>query len=239
MSFEEQLKPPAIRDEAEAGRSRKVRQHIENIKQTMSTVQWDLGELLAEATEKNYFTEWGYENRKAYVEENLDIKDRQAWNLIRIVSLSSTLGYTREQIEPIGNSKNREIFSLEPDQSWVNPETQIAEPIVDHMHRLISLAPTLSYEAILAEVRKLKGIVGDNDLTWMNFQVTRIVKDNVCVPGLNAFRAYMGSKGIVGPDGGKEYSDAFVIEHIFAEILSGAQVQEPEIEDEIQEIPTE
>lgn len=238
--FSDEMKPPAIHGEQEAGRSRRVRQHIENLRATIQHTNWELGVLLAEATEKNYFSEWGYENRRSFVEENLDIKDRQAWNLIRIVTISEKLGYTRDQIEPIGTSKNREIFSLEPDNKWVNPDTGFAEPVVDHMHRLIELAPSLSYEAILAEVRKLKGLVGENDLTFVNFQVTRLVKENVVLPGLSAFRSFMGSKGIVGPDGSKEYSDGFVLEHICAEILSGAPVESDEIQDETtSEIPTE
>lgn len=227
------LKPPAIYGEVEAGRSNKVRQFLENIKQTKNTLDWDLAELLAEATDKNYFQEWGYESRKSYVETNLDIKERQAHNLVRIASISRKLNYTRESLEHIGTSKLREIFSLEPDHEWLNPETQIKEPISDHIHRLIQQAPSLSYEAVLAEVRKLKGIVGDNDLTWVNFQVTRLVKENVILPGMAAFRSYMGSKSVPGPDGGTEYSDAFVLEHIMGEILSGAPVTEDAIDDEV------
>lgn len=225
-------KPPAIYGEVEAGRSSKVRQFLENIKQSKNTLDFDAAELLLEATEKNYFQEWGYESRAAYVEANLDMKDRQVAYLTRIVSISRKMNYTRDQIENIGISKLREIFSLEPDHEWLNPETQIKEPISDHIHRLISQAPSLSYEAVKAEVRKLKGLVGDNDLTWVNYQVTRLVKDNVILPGMAAFRAYMGSKQVPGPDGGTEYSDAFVLEHIMGEILSGAPVEDNVIEDE-------
>lgn len=211
----------AVYGEVEAGRSSKVRQILENMRQTISTINFDMAETLAEATEKNYFREWGYETRAAYVEQNLDIKEREVQYLIRISTVSRSMGYAREDIEGIAISKLKQIFSLEPDGVYFNPETQENEPLEGHIRRLVDMAHDTGLDAIKAEVRKLKGLVGDNDLTWMNYQVTRLTKENVVLPGMEAFRKYLGSKGAVEREGTTEYSDGFVLEMIFAEILSG------------------
>lgn len=225
----------AIYGESEAGRSSKVRQYLESLRQTISNINYDLAELLVEAQEKNYFSEWGT-TLDEFVEQNLDIKARQAAYLMRIVKVSKSMGYHRTDIESIGISKLKEIFSLEPDNTWFNPDTQENEKIAGHIERLIVIAPSTGLEAIRAEVKRLKGLVGENDLTWNNYQTTRITKDNVILPGLEAFRKYLGSKGAVEKEGSTEYSEGFVYEMIFAEILSGAvhEGEGEEIQDEVE-----
>jgi hypothetical protein len=49
---------------------------------------------------------------------------------------------------------------------------------------------------------------------------------------MEAFRKYLGSKGVVEKEGSTEYSDGFVYELIFAEILSGAPSAGQEFNDE-------
>jgi hypothetical protein len=230
---------PAVRDEAEAGRSAKVREYLENIKQSITTINFDAGELLAEATEKNYFSGWGYESRKAYVTANLDMSDRNADYLIRIVTTSKAMNYQRHEIEGLGISKLREIFSLNPDGFFMNPETMENEPLSDHIRRLVVIGPTTGYEAILLEVKRLKGRVGENDLTWTNFQTTRLTKENVIEPGLEAFRQYLGSKGVHEKEGSTEYSDGFTLEMMCAEVLSGAPSGAEEFKDERETVPNE
>jgi hypothetical protein len=223
----------AVYEQSEAGRSAKVRQHLENMRQTLSTINFDMAELLTEAQDKGYLAEWGH-TLKTFCEQNLEIKERQAQYLMRVVRVSTSLGYVRQEIEGISISKLKEIFSLEPDNVWLNPDTQLHEKLDGHIRRLVELAPTTGLEAISAEVKRLKGLIGDNELTWWNVQVTRLTKDNVITPGLDAFRKYLGSKGVEEKAGSTEYSDGFVAEMIFAEILSGMPGEQGEdLEDEV------
>lgn len=228
--------PPAIYGEVEAGRSAKIRAHLENIRQTLSTINYDIAEMLVEATERNWFAEWGYPSRSAFIEQNLDMKERAAEYLMRVVIVSKQMNIPRNEIEHIGISKLREIFSLNPDNKYFNPETQENEPLDDHIRRLLVIAPSTGHEAIKSEVKRLKGLVGENELTWMNYQITRSSKDNVILPGMEAFRKYLGDKGAVEKEGSREYSDGFVLEMVFAEVLSGAPTPGDDIEDEVEQV---
>lgn len=221
--------------EQEAGRSTKVRQQLENIAQTINTINFDAAELLVEAQDKGYLDEWGT-TLKQFVEDNLDIAEREATYRMRIVRISRQVGYQREEIDQIHISKLKEIFSLNPDGYYFNPQTQGNEKLDGHIHRLVDMARTGAFlESIKTEVKRLKGLSGENDLSWNNYQTTKLTKENVIEPGLEAFRMYLGSKGITEKEGSSEYSDGFVYEMIFAEILSGAPTGEQTFEDEHEE----
>ncbi len=222
-----------IYGEAIAGRSSQVRKQLEGIKSQIDSMGLDEAELLLEAQENNYFAQWET-TLDDYVNTNLGIKPREAKYRMAVVRGSRALGYERSDLEFVGISKLKQIYRLDVEGTYYNPETQKNEKLSDHIHRLMTMAEQgTGLAAIEAEVRRLKGQVGDNEETWANFRVTRSVKDNVITPGLNAFRKYLGSKNVKDENGSTEYSDSFVLECVFAEVLAGSESVE-EITDEVE-----
>jgi hypothetical protein len=211
--------PPAIYGEREAGRSQKVREALELLSKNVATSRLDQGELLAEVKSNHYYVGYGFESFAQFVAESLDMKERQALYLISIATKAKDLKIDRSSLEPIGISKLKEIFSLEPDSFFFNAATNQNEKLDTHMKRLLELAPTVSLDAIRAEVKRLKGIQGDDEYTWLNIHIKRADKEEV----EKAFELFRRNNGDLAKDKDGdpiELSDGYVLRGIAVDYLS-------------------
>ncbi len=225
--------PPAIYGSAVAGavaqqneRAEQVKQELAILKKTLQISSLEMGDLLSETKSQRFYQGWGFSSFEEFVTESMEMKPRKAFYLITVVERSRQLNIAREKIENIAISKLREIFSLDPQGFFLNAETGDNEKLDGHIVRLVDLAPELSYEAIKAEVRRLKGIAEGEEGKWLNLFYKLDTYDTVIVPGLERMRMSLGNAG-VDPNGDPiEFSDSYVIEKIIGDFLSDPNYQE-------------
>lgn len=221
MSIEEQLNPPvAIHGEAVAGRAAAVRRELLQINSSMEEMAFDCMELLAEARHGAMYNAWGFPTFEDWVEGELGMKKRTAQYFVRIVDVCGVCGIERLNYQPAGRSKLREITRLDPEGSYFNQDTKESEPLRGHIVRLIAAAKDMTREQIVEEVKRLMGLVGDDETVWVNYPVTRACKENVIIPAQELARRKMGSAGRDNEGVAIEYSDAAVEEVIHQEFLN-------------------
>ena len=176
---------------------------------------------LAEVKAGNYYGEWGFETFEEYVEQVLGIKKRKAQYLVRIVTLAKQLSIPRTQYEDVQITKLREIFTLKPfgeDHKPLLSETT-GEPIGNHIKELVSKAPDMKLSAIVAEVSRIKGETGEQEMVFLSLKVTKTCRDNVILPARELARQKLGSAAKDAEGDAQEYSDSACEECIHAEFL--------------------
>jgi uncharacterized protein with ParB-like and HNH nuclease domain len=120
-----------------------------------------LGELLSEAKENNYAEALGYDNFAHWLEESgVDMSERQAYYLIKIINNARGLGISREELAGAKMSKLKEIFTLDP-------ETQ-----GDKIKQLVADSGSLKLDDIRERVHQARHADGQERLTWRNFKVS-------------------------------------------------------------------
>lgn len=241
-----ELNPPAIYGEAIAGRAASVRKTLLLLSTSIGDKTFDMAELLYEAQENNYYSEWGYASLPEYAEKEMGLKARKAQYLARIVKVYRAVGLTRETCEKIHISKLREIATLDPKGSFFNRAEGKNEEMSEHIVRLILGSDELTLNQIKDEVAKLKGQVGPDRRVVRSFSTTQSAWDNVFVPAMEKIRRRLGSENRDDAGNAKEYSDGVVYEMMAAEINADPNFEEPnELPEEIAglvaepELPTE
>lgn len=218
------LAPVAIVGEVVAGaaakRAQAIRTQINGLNELVTSSTFDLAELLAEVKGAGYFGSWGYQTFPDYVELELGMKPRRAHYLVRIHNIMKQLNIPRSLYEMVSITKLREIVRLEPGDFYHNLETGENEPLAGHIVRLVESAQSLSMEQIVNEIKRLLNLVGDDELTWWNVSVKRIVRESVILPAMELARQRMGSAGKDNEGVAVEYSDGAVLEMICAEFLA-------------------
>ena len=210
---------PVVVGDEEAGRAKKIRKAIENLLTTVKKSTFDVAELLYEVKRKRYYQGWGFDSFKSYIEQ-LDIKQRKANYLVRIVEVCDEVAVPRDMYEPIGLSKLREITSLEPSQIYQNEATGEAVPMRDIIVGMLDKAPEMSLTEIKETVKGLKGLTGEDELVWINVCVKRIVRDEVIQPALELAKNAIGSVGRDDEGNAIDASDGRALEMICADFSS-------------------
>lgn len=236
-----QLNPPALHGETIAGQAAKVRRELLVLAGNVQERTLDFAEKLYEAQTGGYYLQWGFESVADYAGIELGIKPRKAQYLCRIVKVCREVGVKREDYEPAGVSKLRTITSLNPKDFFYNREAQTNEPLVEHIVRLIAEAPDMDGEEVEQEVKRLKGMTGENSLVVRSFSVSQSCWTNVIKRAFELARRKLGSAGTDDEGKAKEYSDGTCIEIICQEFLNDpSNYMEEANEDEKQiEIPEE
>ena len=175
--------------------------------------------LLSETKKQGYFKQWGFDTFKEYVQQ-LDLKERKAHYLTRIVDVMETVGVVREQYEPLGLSKLREITSLDPGAIYVDPESNTQTPMKDFITGLVDKGLGMSLEEIKQHVKTLKGLTGENELMFVNFSVKRSVWETAIKPALELAKSNIGSVGQDEEGNAKDASDGRALEMIAVEFLN-------------------
>lgn len=210
--------PAVIVGEAVAGESSKLRTQLESLITTVNKSQFDIGELLSKVKHGGHYQP-EFNTFQEYT-RSLDIKPRKAQYLVRITDVMSEVGVTRAQYEPVGTAKLREITSLDPAGTWVNPETHEITALKDFIVGFVDKAKELSLDEVKQHVRTLKGFVGENDLVWENFCITRLVKTNIVDPAKELARKNIGSVGKDDEGMSKDASDGACLEAWAVEYLN-------------------
>ena len=152
--------PTVLIGENIAGRSAHVRKALFRMASSMSVSTFDMIELLCETQENGYANQWGLLSMLDYGTKELGLKARKTLYLARIGKICKSVGLTREQYEPAGVSKLREIVTLDPEGSFFDKETRVSEPLDAHIVRLIVDASDMTVEQIREEVLRLQGRLG-------------------------------------------------------------------------------
>lgn len=187
--------------EVETSEAAKVRKTLEKAIKQVNASTFDIAILLHTVRSKHLFTQptWG-----DYL-ETLELKVRKSQYLERIVEVMEAVGIPRAEYEPIGVTKLRVISRLNPADTYTNPKTNEVLPMADYIAGLIEIAPETKTEQIEKHVRVLKGEIGENDMTWLNIRLPRLVLEATIEP---AFEKAAINIGTVTTDGEGVAQDA-------------------------------
>jgi hypothetical protein len=195
-------------------------------------------ELLCETQENGYANQWGFLSMLDYGTKELGLKARKTLYLARIGKICKSVGLTREQYEPAGVSKLREIVTLDPEGSFFDKETRVSEPLDAHIVRLIVDASDMTVEQIREEVLRLQGRLGPDRPVHRITTYPRSVWELVIKPARELARQLLGSSGRDAEGNAKEYSDAACDECICASFLADVN-NAPEPEEPVIKLPME
>lgn len=210
--------PTVIVGEAVAGSAAKARKQLEKLISDVNKSSFDIGDLLHLIKKNGYYD--GYTTFQEY-QASLDIKPRKAQYLRRISEVMEAVGITREKYEPLGIAKLREITSLKPEESWTDPETGNQIPMKEFIVGLVEKGAEMDLEDdIKKHVRTLKGLVGENDLVFLNLSVKRSVMDNTVRPALELAKNAIGSVGKDDEGISQDASDGAALEALAVEFLN-------------------
>jgi hypothetical protein len=147
--------------ELQANRAKEVFTTIKGIKTHLSDNLLTLGELLSEARSNGYAELMGYDSFGSYLEATeLDMSERQAYYLIKIIDNSRTLGITRDELKASKMSKLKEIFSLDPAVHG------------NDIKQLVAESADSKLEEVKAAVERIRSDGKTEATTWRNFRVT-------------------------------------------------------------------
>lgn len=189
-------------------RAEEVRLHIMQLKGQITSSFLALARLLKEARDNDYALAWGYARFGVWVEtaSGLDLSERSAYYLIRIVERADELEIPDSELESVKISSLKEIFSLPAD---TDPQ-QIRE--------LVTEAKSMSHN----DVRQVVGTMKNEDWVYHSLKILREVEDNVYQPALERIRREFGNT--LGPDGNPEdISDSRCIEFALAAYLASPE----------------
>jgi hypothetical protein len=214
----------AIYGDEVAGRAAQVHKLLSKLVSKIDENTFDVAELLYEDQENGYYRARGQSSIWEYARKTLGIKERKARYLIRIVEVCRAAGIPRQQYEPVGISKLREITRLDPTKLWFNEETKKNEPLSDWIRHFIANGAEYTVEELNTLVNERLDLVEDNALVFEPaYQVKRSVRDLVIKPAQELARRLLGSAGTDGDGMAVEYSRGVVEEIIHADFIVGNQ----------------
>ena len=194
-----------------------VRKKVEEIKKSISGRFFDLGELLKEIRDGGYHMTWGFANFGEWLDTSgLDLKERSAYYLIKIIEMGAALNIPREKLESVKISKLREIASLDPKTDGKKIKKLIDSCIPDKNGNEMSL------EDVRQNVAKVRA--GDDSIetfVFMTIKVTKTCKEEVIDPAIELLRAQHGDT-VDSSGSPQEISPGRAIELILTDYLAGA-----------------
>lgn len=220
----------SIVGEAIAGRAAQVRKHLLLMSSDVKASTFTMAELLYEAQENNYPAAWGFASLPDYAAKELGLKERKAQYLARIVKVCRAVGLKREQYEPAGISKLREIATLDPEGSYWNNAEKVSEPLDEHIVRLILDSDKMNLEQMKLEIARLKGQVGKDQRVLRSYSTDRASWENVISVAIETARRMLGSKGRDDEGNAKDYSEGECYECICAAFLADLNNQPEPVE---------
>lgn len=201
------------------GEEYEVRNKLETLIQSLNKNTFDIAECLHVIKSKGYFNKWGYSSFNDYIQE-LEIKQSKAHYLTRIVDIMEKMQIPRESYEPLGIGKLREITSLNPNDTYINPKTNQETPMAEFIKGFVEKGKDMELTDLRNNVRILKGFVGENDLVWLNFSVTKQAAEETIKPALELAKQNAGSVGQDDDGMAKDISDGKALEYIAVEYIN-------------------
>lgn len=198
-----------------AGESAATRNTLENLITTVNKSVFDIGELLNKIKSNHWYSGWGYNSFVEYI-NTLEIKPRKAQYLVRIAEVAEELGLSRETYEPVGVAKLRAITSID-----LEKQSEVSDiPNKTWVKELIGKAKDMSLEEVQQHVSTIKGEVGEEAKSWLNFRPTKLVLDNTIRPALELAKNAIGTVGKDEDGLSKDASDTAALETICVEFLN-------------------
>ena len=176
--------------EAVAGATAQVRKRLEDLVTSTNRAAFDIGELALQVKKSGDYA--GHTTFSDY-SKTLDIQPQTLRYYCDIAETFETVGIPRARYERLGLSKCRAIASLKPDSTWVNPTTGEQTLVRDFIPELVEQGIEMSLNKIQENVRVLKGLTGENDITWINMPFLRSVVENILNPTAELTRRNLGS----------------------------------------------
>lgn len=183
------MQDTVIVGEAVSGERAEVQKALKKLIKQVNTNTFDIAELLFKAKTKHLYTEPTFADFVA----TLDIKVRKAQYLERIAEVMDAAHVSRAEYEPLGVTKLRAITRLDPAAEYTNPATQETHSMVDYIMGLVETASSRTSEQIEQDVRVLMGETGENDMTWLNIRLPRLVMENTIAPALEKAAINIGT----------------------------------------------
>lgn len=204
--------------EAVAGQAAAVRAELESLIKNIDKQTLDVAERLHLVQSKQLYAP----DFNTYMEytESIGLKESKARYLPKIVRVMSEVGIPRTQYEKLKIARLREITSLDPAATYVNPLTKNETPMKEFIVGFVEKNEEIEFDDLKKHVRTLKGFVGENDITWLNLPFVRSALENTVRPGIEKVKAVIGSIGKDDDGVSKDASDSAAIEAAFAHILT-------------------
>jgi hypothetical protein len=212
--------PTAIVGDLVAGatvEAERVRGALESLIERVNRSKFDIADLCYKVKVNGYYAP--YTTFQDYY-KTLSIKKRTVQYLTKMVECMTQVGISREQYEPLGIAKLREITSLDPNDTWKNPETGIETPMHEFIVGFIENGAGMELEEITQHVRTLKGLTGENDLVFLNICLKRSALDNTVRPALDLAKNWIGSIGKDDEGISRDASDGTALEMVAVEYLN-------------------
>jgi hypothetical protein len=183
------MQDTVIVGEVEAGQAAQVRRSLKRAITQINTSTFDVVELLHRVRKDHLYTELSWSD----FTKTLELKSSKALYLTRIGEVMDAIGCTRDQYEPIGVTKLRAITRLEPTDTYVNPITHEERSMSDYIKGLMEMAPETTADKLEQHVRVLMGETGENDFTWLNIRLPRLVMTNTIKPAMDKAAINLGT----------------------------------------------
>jgi hypothetical protein len=167
-----------------------AREHLEHLLSLKRATTFDIARQLWFIKSYGFYTTTTFKEYLDTLEPK--IKERTSQYLTKMIQHLDYLDVPPEIYEPVGLEKLRLITSLNPEDTWTDPETGEAIPMGDLMLGFIKNY-TMSIEAMREHIKVLKGQVGDQDIVRRSFTMTQQVAEQVVDPALNMARMQLGS----------------------------------------------
>src|SRR6185437_6425653 len=98
-------------------RAAEVLAKISAIKDGITETAFELGDLLSEVRKNEYHSVWGFPSFGEWLgQSGLDMSERTAYYLVKIVDTSKALGISRDQLKAVKMSKLKAIFTLDANE---------------------------------------------------------------------------------------------------------------------------
>lgn len=146
-------------------RAKELTAEVKKIKSNLVNGLLYLGSLLSEARANEYPQVLGYESFGGWLDDSgLDMSERQAYYLIKVVDNAKFLGIETKQLEASKMSKLKEIFSLDPNEFG------------DKIKDLVAKSPDMKLDEIRYAVGNIRADGGLEPTSWFNLRVTESQK---------------------------------------------------------------
>lgn len=214
----------SIIGEQVAGEAEKLRRELEGTISHWNKSTFDIAEILHKIKKNGFYKSYGFNTFIEFISE-LNIKKRKAEYITRIVEVMEDVNIPRDEFEPVGTAKLREITSLKlyddnGDPSVYNTPEGETLFIKDIITGLVAKAPAMELKEIQNYIRIIKGFVGDNDVVWVNFCINKSALIETVEPAINLALANLGNAGKDEEGVAKDYSKGKALEVISAEYLN-------------------
>lgn len=209
--------PTAIVGQQVAGQEAETRKQLEQLVNTINSSAFDIGILAHTIKKLGLYS--GYTTFQEYA-KTLPIKLRKLQYLRRIAEVTETLNIPREQYEPLGIAKLREITSLDLDGQWCHPDSGEKTPLKDFVLGFLSKGKDMTLDEIKQHVKTLKGISGENDIVILHLGVTKSALDNTVRPALELAKMQLGSSHKDDEGVSVDHSDGKALEVIAVSFIN-------------------